>query len=138
LPSADALPILCVGPYSRKRKVSSVARCYVCGAATQLYENGEPVCLSCCGELQTTPKPPQSAGALENLNARLNAARQEYLQAVVAQREAAELRRSLSTNNLTEAEPLHNANRQVSLASGKYEQALQEFIVATSVRRRSD
>jgi len=104
---------------------------------TQHYENGEPVCLSCRGEQGATPKPPQSAGGLENINARLNAARQEYLTALVAQREAGELKRSLSVDNPDGSRALHNANRQLSLASAKYEQVLQEFIVATSIRRRS-
>jgi hypothetical protein len=104
---------------------------------TQHYENGEPVCLSCCGEQGATAKPPQSAGGLENINARLNAARQEYLKTLVAQREAADLKRSLSADNPDGSRVLHDANRQLSWASAKYERVLQEFIVATSIRRRS-
>jgi hypothetical protein len=114
-----------------------MAACYVCGALTQLYENGVPVCPACCEEQDAAPEPPRPAGGLENINTRLNTARHEYLKALLAQREAAELRRSLSVNNPDGSRSLHNANRQLSLASAKYEQVLQEFIVGTSMRRRS-
>ena len=35
-----------------------MARCSLCGAATELYVNGTPICLKCNQERQTK-KPPQ-------------------------------------------------------------------------------
>ena len=114
-----------------------MATCYVCGTVTQLYENGVPVCPECCEEQGAAPEPPRPAGGFENINTRLNTARHEYLKALLTQREAAELGRSFSANNPDGNRTLHNANRQLSLASAKYEQVLQEFINGTSMRRRS-
>jgi len=37
-----------------------MAACAHCGAETELYENGVPICLKCADERQPKPKPPNS------------------------------------------------------------------------------
>jgi len=118
-------------------------KCVQCGAQTQLYDGGVPVCLKCAGEREgkqqpvPKPKPPQSELNLASVNARLTAARAEYRKALAFQTEISNLRDALGPANPDGAQALRNANIELSSASRKYEDALRDFMNYTDPRRRS-
>jgi hypothetical protein len=114
-----------------------MARCSYCAAETQLYVNGSPVCIACSEQGDAVRKPPQSAEAtLTDVNASLNAARDNYRQALKAHIEASALQSS-DPGNPEGSTALRNANHQLDSASARYEEALREFIANTRVRRQS-
>jgi hypothetical protein len=118
-------------------------KCVQCGAQTQLYDRGVPVCLKCAGEQERKQeavpksKPPQSELNLTGVNARLTAARAEYRKALAFQAEVSNLRDALGPGNPDGAQALRNANSELSIASGKYEDALHDFMNYTDPHRRS-
>ena len=71
---------------------------------------------------------------MAELNARLNAARDEYQHAMSAQREAFELKRGLAANNPDGSMAIQNANFRVELASMKFRQALRDLVTALAHR----
>jgi hypothetical protein len=70
------------------------------------------------------------------LNASLNAARDEYRRAMGARTEAFEFKRTLDSNNPDGSMAMQNANFRVELASMKFREALRAFVSALA--RRSD
>src|SRR5438552_11367848 len=103
-----------------------MARCYQCGMRTDLYRDGSPLCEACDGRIGVTPK----LATVAELNARLNAARDEYRRAMGAQREAFEFKRTLDLKNPDGSMAMQNANFQVELASTKFREALRDFVSA--------
>ena len=71
----------------------------------------------------------------QQVSANLTAARQEYLKALAARSEACQIKAALDPANSDGSAALRAANRQVSIASLKFERALNEFIAVTCVRR---
>lgn len=74
---------------------------------------------------------------LESVNAKLTATRAEYCKVMAIQAEAMRLRDDLANNNPDAAQSLRNANRELSIAAGKYEDALREFMLFTDPHRRT-
>ena len=109
-----------------------MARCYQCGIQTDLYRDGSPLCATCADKIGGTPTP----ATLAELNAQLNAARDDYRRAMGARTEAFEFKRTLDPNNPDGSMAMQNANFQVELASTKYRAALRAFVSALA--RRSD
>lgn len=107
-----------------------MARCYQCGIQTDLYLDGSPLCEACDGKIGDTPR----LATVAELNARLNAARDEYRRAMGAQREAFEFKRTLDPNNPDGSIAMQNANFQVELAAVKFRRALRDFV--SSLARR--
>lgn len=115
-----------------------MARCSNCAVETQLYVNGTPLCIACSERSQASRKPPQAAADSAALpNVALNVARDAYRRALQAQLEASGFKQSLGSDDPDGITALQNANRQLELASAKYEEALREFIAKTGMRRRS-
>ena len=84
-----------------------------------------------------TPREGVPGRSAEELSARLTSARQDYLKALALRSEAARLKATLDLDTPDGSAALHAANREVSLASTRFERALQEFISVTCVRRRA-
>jgi hypothetical protein len=115
-----------------------MARCMTCAAETQLYVSGSPLCIACYEKNEAVRKPPQSyGGEFTESNATLIAAREAYRRALQAQLEASKLKESMEPDNADRNAALLNANRELDLASAKYDEALREFIARTGMRRRS-
>jgi uncharacterized Zn finger protein (UPF0148 family) len=98
-----------------------MAHCYQCGIQTSLYQNGSAVCAACSEKVS-------GERTISELNARLNAARDEYRRAMGARREAFEFKRTLDHPDGSIA--MQNANFQVELTSTKFREALREFVTA--------
>ncbi len=81
------------------------------------------------------PKPRQRR--IEDLSANLTAARQDYLKALALRTEASRLKATLDPDSPDGSVALRAANREVALASTRFERALQEFISFAALRRRS-
>jgi len=75
--------------------LGTMARCYQCGAQTDRNRDGPPFCARRDRAIDAAPP----VATLAELNARLNDAPDEYRRAMGAQREALELKRTLSSNN---------------------------------------
>ena len=88
-------------------------------------------------ETATTSPARLPARSVEEVSARLTAARQEYLKALALRSEALRLKATLEPNNPDGSAALHTANQRVSVASRRFERALQDFISFASVRRQS-
>ena len=109
-----------------------MALCCICGAETELYSCGSPVCVSCSEKSEASRKPPQASAGFSNTDARLNATRAAYHEALLAQREAAKCLDSLTPESST---LLENANRKLESATAAYYEALRDFIAASTHRR---
>jgi hypothetical protein len=119
-----------------------VATCAQCGADTQLHSGGVPICLACREAREQKqqpapkPKPPQSQRTLSSINARLTATRAEYRHALAVQIENQRLMDTLGPGS-DRGRALRTANVELSVATGKYEDALREFIAFTDPHRRA-
>ena len=118
-----------------------MAECVQCGDFTQLYDRGVPVCIKCSiarqKKQELKPKPPQSELNLSSVNARLTATRAEYRKALAFQTEMSKLRDALGPGKPDGTQALRNANSELSIAAGKYEDALRDFMNYTDPHRRS-
>lgn len=118
-----------------------MAKCVQCGDFTQLYDGGVPICLECSvareKKQEPKPKPPQSEWNLSSVNARLTATRAEYRKALATQIETAQLRDAFGPGNPDGSQALRTANRELSIAAGKYEGAQRDFMNYRDPRRRS-
>jgi hypothetical protein len=110
-----------------------MAHCCICGAETQLYSSGSPVCIVCSETNEARRKPPQASSlGFPETNTRLNAARLIFEQAVQAQREAAKRAEALGAES--EIAALQNANRELEFATAAYREALRAFHAGASRR----
>ena len=131
----------CGGCATRKPVVLSfkkMARCVQCGGYTQLYESELPICLACVAVRSTpTRKPPHAERTLESINARLTASRAEYRKALETHSDVSKLLDALRPGHPDGTQALKNANRELSIATGNYQEALHEFLLFTNAHRRS-
>src|SRR5437016_14521710 len=107
-----------------------MANCSRCGAETELYDSGVPICVA-CADREAQPKPPETspeAWLRAESQARPNAAREEYRSALIASQHASELRISLASDNPDGSLALRNANRQLALAGERFRKALVESL----------
>src|SRR5437660_534085 len=98
-----------------------MAKCRHCGAETELHYSGVPICLGCAEAVEAKPN------RLAEVNAELTASREEYRKALAVQLTAEEIRKALPLGHPDGTAALHNANRQLSLASQRYRNALGGF-----------
>ena len=75
--------------------------------------------------------------SVEEVNILLTTARQDYLKALALRSEAQRLNATLEPSSAEGNAALRIANEKVSVASRRFERALQEFISLASIRRRS-
>jgi hypothetical protein len=119
-----------------------MAKCVQCGITTQLHDGERPFCLDCSiARREQSPtakhKLPDSQPTLASINENLTSARAKYRKALTFQTEISQLRDALGPSNSDGSQALHNANRELSFAAGKYEDALRDFMNFTDPHRRS-
>jgi hypothetical protein len=102
-----------------------MARCYQCGVQTALYQDRSPLCDDC--HEKATPRLKKLT--LEELNANLNLARNNYRTAVEAQQQAFEFKHRVDGNPDGKL-AIDNAAFQVELAATRFREALRDFVTA--------
>lgn len=100
-----------------------MARCYQCGIQTTSYTNDSPLCDDC--ERKLTPRP--KARTLQQVNADLNQARENY-RAATAIRAALGSEQSFASD-LEKQIAMQSADHEVELAAMKFREALRDFVV---------
>src|SRR5262249_4826831 len=103
--------------------INQVATCVHCGADTQLFSGGMPICLACSLALSKKqqslkPKPPQPERILGSVNSKLSATRAEYRRALALQIEKERLLDTLGPGSSDGKDALRSANEQLSVAAG--------------------
>ena len=83
------------------------------------------------------PKPPRSETPLGSTNAKLTAKSAKYRHALATQTELERLRDTPRAEDPDSGQALRNANKELSIAAGKYEDALREFTTFTDPHRRT-
>ena len=110
-----------------------MAKCHLCGAATELYLNGVPICLHCeeAPESIQTKRPGR-----QEASTRFERAKIAWQAALAQYDKAEELYLSLPTGNPDGSAALRNANRTLSDAAQEYKSALRDYVRAGGTAAR--
>jgi len=118
-----------------------MAKWVQCGTTTQLHDGDMPICFDCStardARKKFKRKLPDSQPTLISVNENLTSARAEYRKAVAFQTEMSQLRDAVGPGSPDGTQALRNANSELSIAAGKYEEALRDFMKYTDPHRRS-
>jgi hypothetical protein len=107
-----------------------MARCYQCGAQTNSSQrNGSAICESCNGRL----KPRETPLDLQQLNAAVDEARQNYRAEIENRRKTLEALRS-KIDRLERLKVTQIADDKVELAAMRLREALRNFVVRLKER----